>query len=86
MATSNGQAFLALIESDLLTSAATPLLTFLTAFGAAGGDPLKVGLAFVKLQGDLLGGLPGLESALAVQIAQALTAKIEAALTAVKPA
>jgi hypothetical protein len=80
MATSNGQAFLALIESDLLTAAGQPLLSFLTAFGAAGGDPIKVTLAWVKLQGDLLGGLPGLESQLAVQIAQALTTKIEAAL------
>lgn len=84
--TSQGQAFLALLESDLLTTAAQPLLTFLTDFSAAAGDPLKLGLAWVKLQGNLLGGLPGLEAELSVQIAQSLTAKITAALTAVKPA
>lgn len=80
-----GAALLAVLESDLLTSAATPLLNFLTAFGAAAGDPTKIALAWVGLQGSLLAGLPSLEATIAEQIAAALTAKLQHAITAIKP-
>jgi hypothetical protein len=81
-----GQAFLAMLESDLLTSASGPLLTFLTAFGAAAGDPTKIALAWVGLQGSLIGSLPALEAALSQQIAAALTAKLQEAITKIKAA
>jgi hypothetical protein len=77
---------LAIIEADLLTAAGSPLLTFLTAFGAAAGDPVKIAAASVQLQGSLIGALPGLESTLAQQIAAALAAKLQAAITAASPA
>jgi hypothetical protein len=75
---------LAVIESDLLTTAGAPLLAFLTSFGAAGGDPAKIALAWVALQGALLGSLPTLEATLSQQIAAALTAKLESAITAIQ--
>ena len=80
-----GAAFLAMLESDLLTTASGPLLAFLTAFGAAAGDPTKIALAWVGLQGSLVGSLPVLEATLSQQIAAALTAKLQAAITAIKP-
>lgn len=83
---SAGAALLAVLESDLLTTAAGPLLAFLTAFGAAAGDPTKIALAWVGLQGSLLAGLPGLEATIAQQIAAALTAKLQSAITSIKPA
>ena len=82
MATTTGQAILAILESDVLTTEGTPILTFLTAFGAAAGDPLKITAAWIQLQGALIGGLPGVETALAQQIAQALQAKLVAAIAA----
>jgi hypothetical protein len=84
MSVSTGQAFLAVIESDILTAAGSPLLAFLTEFGAAGGDPIKITLAWVKLQGGLIGGLPGVEVALAQQIATALQAKLVAAINSIQ--
>jgi len=77
---SSGQTLLAILESDILTAAGAPLLQFLTAFGAAGGDQLKIAMAFVALQGELVGSLPSLESALSQQLAAALTAKLQAAI------
>jgi aryl-alcohol dehydrogenase-like predicted oxidoreductase len=84
MSVSTGQGILAIIESDVLTAAGSPLLAFLTEFGAAGGDPVKIALAWVKLQGGLIGGLPGVEVALAQQIASALQAKLTAAIQAIQ--
>jgi hypothetical protein len=80
MATSTGQAILAVIESDLLTAGGAPLINFVTAFGAAGGDPLKIAAAWVQLQGAVVGVLPSLEVTLSQQIAAALTAKLAAAI------
>jgi hypothetical protein len=82
MATSTGQAILAVLESDLLTAEGTPILAFLTSFGQAAGDPLKIAAAWVALQGAFIGGMPGLESALSQQIAAALNAKLVAAIAA----
>jgi hypothetical protein len=78
---------LAIIEGDLLNAAGSPLLTFLAQFAAAAGDPAKVTAAVVQLEGALVGALPGLEGTLAQQIAAALTAKLQQALSNVpKPA
>lgn len=79
-----GAALLAVLESDLLTTAGAPLLSFLTAFGAAAGDPTKIALAWVGLQGSLLGSLPALEATLSQQIAAALTAKLQSAISAIQ--
>jgi len=89
MATPNpnlGQALLSALETDLLTSFAQPLINFLTAFGAAGGDPVKVALAWVGLQGALVAALPNFEVAVSQQISNTLIAKLQAALNSAKPA
>jgi len=86
MATTTGQALLALLESDLLTAEGTPILAFLQAFGAAAGDPLKIAAAWVALQGAFIGGLPSIEAALSVQIATALQTKLQAAIAAAQAA
>ena len=72
----------ALIESDILASAGPALISFLTAFGAANGDGVKIGLAALKLQGDLAGALPTFEAALSQQLSTALIAKVNAAIAA----
>lgn len=82
MATSAGQQILAVLELDFLTAAGAPLLTFLSAAGAANGDPLKLSAALVALQGSLIGQLPSFEATLSQQIATALQAKLAAAIAA----
>jgi hypothetical protein len=81
-----GQLILAALTSDVLTSEGPPVLAFLTAFGAAAGDPLKITAAWAKLQGDVIGSLPTLEAAVSAQIATALTARITAAIAAAQAA
>ena len=85
MSTSTGQAILAVLESDLLTSAGAPLLTFLTAV-KANPTPLAEAAAWVQLQGALVGALPGLESTLVSQIVSALQTKLQAAISAAQTA
>jgi len=75
-----GQALLAVIETDLLTTLGQPLITFLSNVGAAGGDPLKLAAAWAGFQGALLGTLPSLEITLSQQISAALIAKVQAAI------
>jgi hypothetical protein len=86
MATSVGQTLLTLLEDNALISFGPPLVSFFTAVAAANGDPIKEGAAWVALQGALVGAAPtalgGLESQLATIIAQ----KIQALVTAAKPA
>lgn len=86
MSSNSGSAILAVLASDALTVEGPPLIKFLTAFGAASGDPLKIAAAFVGLQGDIVASLPSLEGALATQISAALTAKLQAAITAAQSA
>ena len=85
MSTSTGQAILAVLESDLLTSAGEPLLAFLTST-KANPSPLNVAAQWIALQGALIGALPGLESTIATQIIAALQAKLQTAITAAEAA
>ncbi len=85
MSTSTGQAILAVLESDLLTTAGEPLLAFLTSI-KTNPSPLNVAAQWIALQGALVGALPGLESTLASQIIGALQAKLQAAITAAQAA
>lgn len=82
MSNSAGSAILAVLESDALQAEGPPLIKFLTAVGAAAGDPLKLSAAVVALQGDVIGSLPSLEATLAQQITAALTAKLQALIAA----
>jgi hypothetical protein len=75
-------AILGVLASDTLLAEGPALIKFLTAFGAAAGDPLKLSAAFIALQGDVIGSLPGLETTLIQQITAVLTAKLQAAITA----
>jgi hypothetical protein len=79
------QAFLSLLLSDLLGAGGTPILTFLAAFGAANGDPLKIEMAWIALQGGEIGQVPTFESMLSNQIATALAAKVQALMTSKAP-
>jgi hypothetical protein len=76
-APSSGQQFFAMILHDLLSTGGSPLLTFFAAFGAAAGDPIKIGEAFLALQGAEIGQLTPFESLLSQQIAAAFIAKIK---------
>jgi hypothetical protein len=76
-----GQKFFQLLLQDVLSTGGTPLLTFLAAFGAAAGDPVKIEEAFVALTGAEVGQLPAFEGLISQQIAAALTAKVQAAMT-----
>jgi len=79
-ASDDWKAILTVIEGDLLAAEGGPLITFLTAFGAAAGDPVKIAAAWVGLQGSFVASLPQLEATLSQQIATALTAKLQAAI------
>lgn len=85
MSTSTGQAILAILESDLLTSAGEPLLAFLTSV-KANPSPLNVAAQWVALQGAFVGALPGLEQTVATQIIGALQTKLMAAIQAAEAA
>ncbi len=85
MSTSTGQAILAVLESDLLTSAGEPLLAFLTSI-KANPSPLNAAAQWIALQGALIGALPNLETTLIAQIVGALQVKLQAAITAAQAA
>lgn len=85
MSISTGQAILAVLESDLLTTAGEPILAFLTSL-KANPTPLNAAAQWVALQGALVGALPGLEQTLATQIIGALQAKLVAAISAAEQA
>lgn len=82
MSTTPSQSFLNLILSDLLSTGGQPLLTFLAAFGAAAGDPVKITAAWVAFQGAEIGQLPALEATLSNQLSTFLSSKVQAAITA----
>jgi hypothetical protein len=82
----NGSAVSGVLASDALTAEGPPLIKFLTAFGAAAGDPLKISAAFVGLQGDVIASLPQLETTVIQQITTQLTAKLQAAIAAAQAA
>lgn len=82
MTTKAGSAILGVLESDTLAVEGPAIIAFLTDFGAAAGDPLKLSAAFVKLQGAFVGSLPQLEATISQQIAAALTAKLQALIAA----
>lgn len=78
--TTTVQGVLALLESDVLTAAGEPLLTFLTAIKPIGGapvNPIVVAGAWIQLHGALLTSLPGLEAAVETQIIASLQAKLQ---------
>lgn len=79
-------AILGVVTSDILTAEGPVLIKFLTAFGAANGDPLKLTAAWIGLQGDVVASVPGLEATLSQQIAAALTAKLQATIAAAQAA
>lgn len=73
-----GQKFFQQLLQDLLSTGGTPLLSFLAAFGAAAGDPVKIEAAFIALSGAEVGQLPAFEGLVSQQIAAALIAKVQA--------
>lgn len=75
-----GQGILQLLESDVLIAAGQPLLTFLANVQEANGNPVAIALYFQQLVGDLTGKLPVLEAQIAQQITAALQAKLQALL------
>lgn len=82
------QGALAILQSDILTAAAGPLLTFLTAIKPSAGQPPNAAIvagAWIQLHGALLMALPALEGEVASQIIVSLQAKL-AAFTAAKTA
>jgi hypothetical protein len=81
-----GQQLLSIIETDALVNFAPPLLTFLTAVQAANGDPIKLGVAWVKLQGDAVAAAPTALGGLEGQLAALLAAKVQSLATAAAPA
>ena len=96
--TSAGQAFLAMIESDLLTTGGAPLMAFFQADLAANGDKMKqaaallqliasgpaAGLTFLaELEGQLLGlAITKLQAAMAAKVAAAVVPAPGASTTA----
>lgn len=73
--TTTGQAILAVLESDLLTSGGIPLLAFLTTV-KANPDPINQIAAWVKLKGDLVGAVPGLEQTVIGQLDSIIIGKL----------
>jgi hypothetical protein len=84
MSTSTGQAIVAVLESDILTAAGQPLLTFLQNV-KTNPDPLNEAAQWIQLTGALVGSLPGLEVTVIQQLATTLQTKL-AALIAAKQA
>jgi hypothetical protein len=78
-APSTGQQILAVLELDLLTTAGSPVLTFLQAV-AKSPNTLGYAAALIQLQGNLIGALPTFEATLAQQISTSLTNKLQAAI------
>jgi hypothetical protein len=73
------QGALAILESDVLTAAGGPLLTFLTAIKPVGTTPVSptvVAGAWIQLHGALLMALPALEATVETQIITSLQAKL----------
>lgn len=81
--TTPAQTLQQMILMDLLSTGGQPLLTFLSAFGAAAGDPIKIGEAWVAFQGAEIGQLPALEAMLSSQLAAFLSAKVKAEMAKV---
>lgn len=74
------QDLLALVKSDVLTSFGGPLLVFLTQLQVAGADPIKIGAAWIQLQGAAIGAAPSLVGQIEAQLASALATKLQAAM------
>ena len=72
-----GQSFFAMILKDIITTGGSPLLTFLAAFGAAAGDPVKIQLALGALAASEAGQLTPFEALLSQQIATGLATKLQ---------
>jgi hypothetical protein len=81
MASSIGQTLLTLLEDDALLSFGTPLVNFFTSVASANGDPLKVGAAWVALQGALVGAAPGALGGLESQLATLIATKVQDLVT-----
>lgn len=76
MSTTIGQGILAVLESDLLSTAGTPILTFLNTI-KSNPDPLAEIAAWVKLKGDLVGAVPGLQQTVISQLDSILIGKLQ---------
>jgi hypothetical protein len=81
MATTTGQAILAVLESDVLTVAGGPLLTFLQNV-QKNPDPINTAAQWVQLTGALIGAAPTLEVTIIQQTAATLQTKLQALITA----
>ncbi len=57
MATTTGQAILAMIETDVLQVAGPAILQYLTNVKTAGGDPIKQTAALPTIESNLLGSI-----------------------------
>ena len=68
---------LALIKSDLLITFGPQIMDWLAGITAAQGDPVKLGLAFIKFEGDLFAAGPQALAGLEAQISEALQVKLQ---------
>lgn len=75
-----GQAILALVEADGLSTFGPALGTFLAAEAAANGDPVKTSAAYLQLQGNLVAAAPMALGELQSQLATALATRLAAKL------
>ena len=83
-----GQGALAILQTDILTAAAGPILQFLQTIKPANGQPpsaVVIAGAWVQLNGALLAGLPALEGQIVAQIIVALQTKLNDAMSKLTP-
>lgn len=85
MSQSIGSTIVALIESDLLTSAGGPLLTLLNAVQANKGNIVADTAAWLQFIGSLPSALIQAEGEALAQVAGILQTKLQASLSAAKP-
>lgn len=75
------QAVLDLLEGDALVWLGPVLVNNLPNFVAAGTDPLKLSLAAIKFQGDIVGSAPAAIGGFEQQLATVLISKVTALQT-----
>jgi hypothetical protein len=81
MSSTTGPAIVALLESDVLTAAAGPLLAFLNSVNK-NPSAMNVAAQWIQLQGALIGSLPELEIQAIQQISANLQTKLQALVAA----
>ena len=76
-----GQNILNFLADDAVLSFGPALITFFTNVGAARGDPIKQSIAWVQLQGDLVGAAPNALAGAENALSSTIVGKLQALLT-----